>query len=75
MTTCPADDLKEDAGDDEEHVEEGAAIAMRNHLAHCYSTNVFSLITTVKYSVFLETRKSSFRRSENRTVESSESQS
>lgn len=25
MTTCPADDLKEGAGDDEEHVEEGAA--------------------------------------------------
>lgn len=24
MTTCPADDLKEDAGDDEEHVQEGA---------------------------------------------------
>lgn len=72
---CPADDLKEDAGDDEEHVQEGAARATRYHLAGCYSTDIISLITTVKYSVVLETQKSSFRCSENRTVETSESQS
>lgn len=53
----------------------GPPQATRNHLARCFSTNIISLITTVKYSVVLETQKSSFRCSENRTVETSESQS
>lgn len=59
----------------QEMTRRGPLRATRNHLAGCYSTDIISLITTVKYSVVLETQKSSFRCSENRTVETSESQS